>query len=87
MGESSIEAYVQIKVLIGMEEEVLPLVAEIEGVKKTSIVVGGPLLDGAIVAEVYGEDLQSYTEIIREIRRIRGVHETASSIVVSYKKK
>lgn len=82
----SIEAYVQISVLSGMEEDVLPEVLKIEGVKKLSTLLTGSSREGSIIAEVYGKDMQNYTDIVREIRMIKGVRDTSASILVPYVK-
>lgn len=86
MGEGSIDAYVHVSVLHGMEQEVLPILSEIPGVKRVSTVYGGFIHDGSIIAEIRGDDEKGLYDTILEMRRVRGVMDTSTSIIQEYKK-
>lgn len=78
----SILAFIEIKALPNFEDEILDTLSSFDEITEVYWVTG----DFDLIVKLVVEDIKEFTEVIRKIRKMKGVVDTRSAIVVKTKK-
>jgi len=78
----NILAFVEIKALPNYEDEILDALSSFDEITEVYWVTG----DFDLIIKLVVEDIREFTEVIKKIRKMRGVVDTRSAIVVKTKK-
>ncbi len=78
----SFTAFVEIKTLPSYEDEVLDVLASMDEITEVHWVTG----DFDLIVKVVVRDIKEFTELVRRIRKLEGVVDTRSAIVVETRK-
>ena len=78
----NILAFVEIKASPNYEDEILDTLSSFEEITEVYWVTG----DFDLIIKIVVEDIKEFTEVIKKIRKMRGIVDTRSAIVVKTKK-